>query len=539
MIDHEDRLLEEAGEIYADWMAEGGDPSDDRGFQKLCALHPMKAVNLGTIRKMDLKTRKVAKAEGAGGGSLELTGAPEPFQTVIQPHGGGAGKMIERRAKALMKQVRERERSFGKYHLTGITAEWSKVGSGGAGTVYRAWDEDLSRPVALKLLHGKYINDGSGSESDTMRRTQSRFVTEAQQTATLDHPGIIPVHDFGVTASGAPYFTMKLVNGRTLEEAIELSRSESSAWSLTRILGAFIKACEALSYAHSKGVIHRDLKPSNIMLGKFGEVYVVDWGLLKKLDRSESVSDLELTQKIDSDAPRAKNSKVDDGLTNDGDTLGTACFMAPEQALGQTSAVGRGSDIYGMGAILYHILSGAPPFKANGARPTVIEILSAHRSRKGAESIHSVAPRAPRPLRDIVERAMSHDRADRYATISELSDELIDFIAGRVGKNWMSHPFSSSLQFARHRPSTAALLVLGTVAAVSMLWRALSPSDAINVPMPSTFQLESAVEQLVSGEGAGDVEKAISLVEGVVPLNEEIKERLRQRHAAGGGDENR
>src|SRR5262245_13840869 len=168
-----------------------------------------------------------------------------------------------------------------RYRLEG------EIGRGGMGAVLRVWDGALQRQLAMKVV----AKDGRPSGEERLPpdpRTLSRFLEEAQVTGQLDHPGIVPVHELGMDSEGRIYFTMKLVKGKTLKEVFEELADGQGGWTQARVLGVLLKVCEAMSYAHAKGVIHRDLKPANVMVGRFGEVFVMDWGLAKVLGREEN-----------------------------------------------------------------------------------------------------------------------------------------------------------------------------------------------------------------------------------------------------------
>ncbi len=216
-----------------------------------------------------------------------------------------------------------------------------EVGRGGMGAVLRARDPHLNRELAVKVLRG-------GGEPESLRR----FVEEAQVCSQLQHPGIVPVHDLGRLEDGRPFFAMKLVQGRTLAEL--LRKRAQPADDLPRFLDIFGQVCQAVGYAHSRGVIHRDLKPSNVMVGAFGEVQVMDWGLAKVLRPHERGA-------AAFSAVRTVRSASGDE-SREGQAMGTPAYMAPEQARGEVDSLDERADVFGLGAILCEILTGRPPF---------------------------------------------------------------------------------------------------------------------------------------------------------------------------------
>ena len=247
-----------------------------------------------------------------------------------------------------------------------------EVGRGGMGVVYRARDAALGRDVAVKLLQDRYPVDGPSAR---------RFVGEAHVTAQLQHPGIPPVHQVGQTAAGRPFLAMKLIKGRTLDDLIRASGGRqppdssdhrgADAPRSPNLVAAFEKVCEAVGYAHAHGVVHRDLKPSNVMVGSFGEVQVMDWGLAKVLGSGgrappESGPDDHTT------APGTEvvSARELDDVTQAGAVLGTAAYMPPEQAIGAVDEIDTRSDVFGLGGILCAVLTGRPPYLGETAEGT-------------------------------------------------------------------------------------------------------------------------------------------------------------------------
>jgi hypothetical protein len=230
---------------------------------------------------------------------------------------------------------------------------FAELGRGGMGVVYQARDLALAREVAVKLLL-----DGYGPGSAAARR----FVEEAQITGQLQHPGIPAVHQTGTTPDGRPFLAMKLVKGRTLADLLG-ERADPSA-ERSRFLAIFEHVCHAVGYAHAHGVIHRDLKPGNVMVGAFGEVQVMDWGLAKVVT-GQPAPGPPASADADVERPRTEigTRRGAEAETQAGSLLGTPAFMSPEQAGGETDRVGPRSDVFGLGAILCVVLTGHPPYR--------------------------------------------------------------------------------------------------------------------------------------------------------------------------------
>jgi serine/threonine-protein kinase len=234
-----------------------------------------------------------------------------------------------------------------------------EIGRGGMGAVLRARDPHLGRDLAVKVMR-----DDAHAKPELLHR----FVEEAQVTGQLQHPGTVPVHDIGRLEDGRPFIAMKLIRGRTL--AALLAERAGTADHLARFVGIFAQVCQTLAYAHSMGVLHRDLKPANVMVGAFGEVQVMDWGLAKVLrprDGDRVAEDAETVL----NAVRTLRSDTEGAQSYHGQTLGTPAYMAPEQARGEVDLLDERCDVFGLGAILCEILTGQPPFPGGSAHEVV------------------------------------------------------------------------------------------------------------------------------------------------------------------------
>ncbi len=351
---------------------------------------------------------------------------------------------------------------------------------GGLGEVFVARDGELNREVALKRIQADHA-----ARPDSLRR----FLVEAEVTGRLEHPGIVPVYGLGRDADGRPCYAMRLIQGETLQDAIRRfhglqkdeggrMKDESQAneagssfrlhpssfgerrLAFRQLLTRFVSVCYTMAYAHSRGILHRDLKPANIMLGKFGETLIVDWGLAKPFERTEPKPDA-------SEATLLPTAYPDQAATLTGAAIGTPAYMSPEQAEGEGAL--QTSDIYGLGATLYTLLTGEPPFHSR----QVAEVLQQVR-RSEFTRPRQLKPDTPKPLEAICLKAMALRPADRYATALDLAADLEHWLADEPVRAWRE-PWTAKARrwVGRHRTlvaglgaaAVAAVLILSAVTA--------------------------------------------------------------------------
>jgi hypothetical protein len=446
-------------------------------FEALCAREPALADELRALHARHAQwvsllgelgsqeaLRKL-REDPAISGRRTMSGADA---NAVAPPGAGS-------SSALLERLRGKAPAAGRYRLVG------EIGRGGMGAVVKVWDEELGRPLAMKVVLGKEAQQWGGATPPVDARTLARFLDEARTTSRLDHPGIVPVHEVGLSEDGQVYFTMRLVQGEDYARVIDHVRRAREGWTLARALGVLAKVCDAMSYAHDHGVVHRDLKPANIMVGKYGETYVMDWGLARATASAAARQDATTPE---GQAPSASDDPL---RTRAGEVLGTPSYMAPEQARGELERVGPRADIYSVGAMLYHLLACArvsAPFVPLGQSPPQREVLK--RLVAGPPpALDGLAEDAAPELVSIAEKAMARDPERRYATMNELAADLQAYLEGQVVAAHERGAFARARKWvgrnkalAASMGSAAAALVAGTLVSLRWAGKALDSEQA-------------------------------------------------------------
>ncbi len=470
------------GRQIADYLVERGDlDADQRGvIQAMVALHE---------KKHGGSTEKSLAAVPAGRStreSLASLGDSEIEGTLAHLGSGRSSSPSDADADADRTST---------YSVGSVTSDGQRFrilrphARGGLGAVFVALDTELHREVALKQILEKYADDPV---------SRQRFVAEAEITGGLEHPGVVPVYGLGTDGGGRPYYAMRFIKGDSLREAIDVFHQRTTIKSpsplvgegrgggavdppgsrdlaLRKLLHRFTDVCNAIDYAHSRGVIHRDLKPANIIVGKHGETLVVDWGLAKAVGRADPSTG---EQSI---APSSSGSSE----TLPGSALGTPAYMSPEQARGDLHRLGPRSDVYSLGATLYCLLAGKPPFEGEDIGVILRAVQEGQFPRPSEHD-----PALDKALEAVCLKAMATGPEDRYPTPRALADDLERWMADEPVTAWREPFARRARRWARRNrtvvtAAAAAVLValVGTAAVLAVQTRANANLHAANTEL--------------------------------------------------------
>jgi eukaryotic-like serine/threonine-protein kinase len=365
---------------------------------------------------------------------LRDTGPGEMPGPIVRPDASGGGSSI-------------------RYRIDG------EIARGGMGAVFKGRDPDLGREVALKVLREDYREDA------TMVR---RFVEEAQIGGQLQHPGVVPIYELGTMADRRPFFSMKLVKGHTLAQLLD-QRSGAPA-DLPRYLSIFEAICQTVAYAHARGVIHRDLKPSNVMVGSFGEVQVMDWGLAKVLPRGGVVDDASAGKtRTETVIATARSGSSDSDLSRIGSVMGTPAYMAPEQARGEVNQLDERADVFSLGSILTEILTGQPAFVGRSSG----EIQRKATLGDTADALARLGGCGADPeLITLAKDCLAREREDRQRDASAVADRMTAYLASvqeRVQAAERERAVAVSRAVEERRRRKVQLALAGSVLAFTVL----------------------------------------------------------------------
>ena len=395
-----------------------------------------------------------------------------------------------------------------------------KLGQGGLGRVWLARDLNLNRYVALKeISHPSKATDA----------VIARFKHEAEITGRLEHPGIVPVYHLGKDANGRDFYTMRFLGKKTLQDSIteyheRREEGDDDPMLLRHLLIAFVNICHAIGHAHSRKVIHRDLKPENIVIDSFGQVIVIDWGLAKVLDETQWK------------ASRIRRASEDGNRTGEGQVLGTPLYMAPEQAAGRLDEVDQRTDIFGLGSILFAIITGYAPHEQTqkaavnsgvGARGMISVIASGK-----VPSAREINPSADPALEAICAKAMARRRYARYQEATELGEEIQRWMAGESVTAYEETPFQRARRWiSRHQGLSQALVATLMVVLVALTTLAMAArQNYLDIQQERFTRMEGDVREIeihlrgVANQLAKDARfiAALPPVQGIVDARDDV-----------------
>lgn len=480
-------------------------PEGDRSnMQTIASVPPGQRSNMETVAS------EGSHFGTSTGSTVPMKGRPSNAVTLADLQGGGPSGGSGQAVPA----VREHP---GRYRSVRTLAQ------GGMGQIDIVHDKHLGREIALKtLLPGRV-------QGATLTRTKegaptmdlltvpiiARFLQEAHVTGQLEHPAIIPIYEMGYRDDGTLYYTMRFIKGQSIQDKLKDCKDLKDR---LQILTHFLDICQAMAYAHSRGVIHRDLKPMNVMVGEFGETTVIDWGIAKVRGEQDlhAQNMREVVKKMEVGGTQATVQ------TMYGATMGSPYYMPPEQAAGRTDEINERADIYALGAILYVILAGQPPYHGMNVREFLAKV-----GDFPPKPVLEIEPNAPKELAAVVAKAMAKDPKDRYQTAGELADEVQNFLSGGLVSAY-DYNFSELLRrfYKKHKRviqtaaslSAALLVVIVAYSAVATyLWRYAEEQRGIAVVNEA-----EAIKQ----KGIAEVNEAEAVKQkGIAETNEERAKR--------------
>jgi serine/threonine protein kinase len=388
-----------------------------------------------------------------------------------------------------------------------------EIARGGMGAIHLGKDATFERDVAVK------ISTVPGEEADY------RFFKEAKILASLAHPNIVPVHAMGTDAEGRPFYSMKLIRGRTLQSILDAIREGNASvaqdFPEARLLEIFRKICDAMSFAHSRGILHRDLKPENVMVGEYGEVLVMDWGLAKEMGLSETPSGSR-----NSPIP---NSASAVGATMEGEVMGTPQYMSPEQAEGALARMDERSDIYSLGGVLFAILTGHAPIEGATVDAVLDRVkrgvlreakTSLKTSVRSGHSLTKAPSDVPDALVKVVHKAMALRREDRYAQVSDLSSEVDAYLHGFATRAEAAGLWRRTWLWVRRNRAISGAVLIGLSVAAALTGKVLREGRRatlalaqLNEQVPALFQLGVTMAE------RGKFEDALSQMDTVLTID--------------------
>jgi serine/threonine protein kinase len=392
---------------------------------------------------------------------------------------------------------------------------------GGLGEVFLAHDEELHRQVALKQMQERHADDPN---------SRARFLVEAEITGGLEHPGIVPVYGLGSYADGRPFYAMRFIKGQSLREAIQTFHAKQGrapdapygGVAFRQLLRRFLDACQAMQYAHDRGVLHRDLKPGNIMLGPYGETLIIDWGLAKPLAAAGLAAAQGAPVPGGGSEPLLRPASGSDvAQTQAGQTIGTPQYMSPEQAAGRLDLLGPASDVYSLGATLYCLLTGQAPF-AHQERGLLLRQVG----RGEFPPPRQVAALVPRALEAICLKAMATRPQDRYGSPQQLAEEVERWLPDEPVVAWPEPLLLRSGRWVRrHKPlvsaAAAALLVALVALSGGLFW--YQQDQARQTQEQLVRQSEAERQRLLTEQG---MEQALQQAHKV---RHELQDELRKQ----------